>query len=108
MSLEKRSPGWRSLPIGAVITKPGNFVERPTGDWRIFRPIVNHEKCIRCLICWVICPEPAIHIVDGLYKTQSGKEYKFSIEIDYKYCKGCLLCAEECPVKAIGYVEEVK
>ena len=108
MSESKRMPGWKSIPIGAVIAEPGNFVKRPTGDWRIFRPAIDHEKCIRCLICWIVCPEPAINIVDQPYRTRAGKEWKFRLEIDYNYCKGCLLCAEECPVKAITYTEEVK
>lgn len=104
----ERLQGWRSVTIGCAITKPGSFAERPTGDWRVFRPIINHEKCIRCLICWVVCPEPAINIVDKPYRTQSGREYKFTLDIDYNYCKGCGLCVEECPVKAIDFVEEVK
>lgn len=108
MSSEKRLQGWRTLPPGAVIPEPGNFVKRPTGDWRIFRPIINHEKCVRCLICWIVCPEPAINIVDAPYRTQSGREWRFSLDIDYNYCKGCGLCSEECPAKAIDMVEEVR
>ncbi|MEM0372174.1 MAG: 4Fe-4S binding protein [Ignisphaera sp.] len=108
MSGEKRLSGWKSMSIGGMILEPGNFVKRPTGDWRIFRPIINHEKCIRCLICWIVCPEPAISIIDKPYRVATGKEWKFSLEIDYNFCKGCGLCVEECPVKAIDFVEEVK
>jgi len=105
---EKRLPGYKSLPLGAAILRPGNFAERFTGDWRTFRPIINQDKCIRCLICWIICPEPAIGIADKPYKDSRGREWKFTLEIDYNYCKGCGLCVEECPVKAIDFVEEVK
>lgn len=108
MSLEKRLFGWKSLPMGCIVSKPGNFAERSTGDWRVFKPVINHEKCVRCLICWIVCPEPAIDIIDKSYKTQAGKEWKFSLGINYTYCKGCGLCVEECPVKAIDFVEEVK
>ncbi len=108
MSMSKKLPGWKELPIGAAILEPGNSVKRPTGDWRTFKPVVDHEKCVRCLMCWVYCPEPAIKIVEKPYRTASGREYKFSIEIDYDFCKGCGVCAEECPVKAITMVEEVK
>uniref|UniRef100_A0A7C2ZCA6 4Fe-4S dicluster domain-containing protein n=1 Tax=Ignisphaera aggregans TaxID=334771 RepID=A0A7C2ZCA6_9CREN len=108
MSQGKRLPGWRELPPGCVVTKPGSFVERPTGDWRVFRPIINQDKCVRCLMCWAVCPEPAISIADKPYRTATGREWKVSLEIDYRYCKGCGLCVEECPVKAIDFVEEVK
>ncbi|MEM1525939.1 MAG: 4Fe-4S binding protein [Ignisphaera sp.] len=108
MSSEKKLPGWRSIPSAGMVLKPGNFAERPTGDWRIFKPIINQDKCLRCLICWAICPEPAINIVDKPYRTATGKEWKFTLEVNYNYCKGCGLCVEECPVKAINFVEEVK
>ncbi|OPX25541.1 MAG: 2-ketoisovalerate ferredoxin oxidoreductase, partial [Candidatus Cloacimonas sp. 4484_140] len=50
----------------------------------------------KCFICWKICPEPAIKIVDELPV------------IDYDYCKGCLMCAEECPKDAIDFEKEGK
>lgn len=108
MSGERKIPGWKSLPIGGTVIEAGNFVKRPTGDWRVFRPIINHDKCIRCLICWIVCPEPAISVVDKPYRTTAGREWKYSMEINYEFCKGCGTCVEECPVKAIDFVEEVK
>jgi len=100
--------GWIELPIGGVVPRPGSTVERPTGTWRDFRPIINQEKCVRCYMCWVVCPEPAIRIEDKPYKTSAGREYKVTFTIDYEYCKGCGLCVEECPVKAIDFVPEVR
>ena len=65
-----------------------------TGHWRIFRPVLDKSKCVKCLQCWVFCPETAIKRVDN------------SVEIDYDYCKGCGVCANVCPVKAITMVKE--
>ncbi|HID80666.1 MAG TPA: 4Fe-4S dicluster domain-containing protein [Ignisphaera sp.] len=104
----KQLPKWNEIPPGGAILEPGNSVKRPTGDWRTFRPIIDKEKCVRCLLCWVYCPDAAIKIIDEPYRTASGKEWKFSVEVDYTFCKGCGICVEECPVKAIEFVEEVK
>ncbi len=67
-----------------------------TGTWRIERPVINYEKCIDCLICWMYCPDSAI------IRTEDDR-----VKIDYEYCKGCGICANECPVKAIEMVREV-
>ncbi len=84
--------GWRELPIG---TLPLKFsTEFKTGDWRTFRPVVNQEKCVKCLLCWVYCPEMSI-VWDGT-----------KVSVNYDFCKGCGICAHECPVKAISMVPE--
>ncbi len=108
MSMGEELPKYFEIPIAGTILEPGNTVKIPTGEWRAFRPIIDKEKCVRCLLCWAYCPDGAIIIVDQPYKTASGREYKFSVEIDYYHCKGCGICAQECPVKAIQMVEEVK
>ena len=60
-----------------------------TGSWRIERPIVDKDKCIRCGICAIYCPTQCIY-------------YKHEYFIpDLGYCKGCGICAVECPCKAI-------
>jgi len=73
----------------------GNIVERQTGKWRIFKPIINLDECNKCWICFVRCPEGVISLDD--------EEYPY---IDYEHCKGCLICHEECPVKAITVERE--
>lgn len=100
--------GWRDIPLGGMILEPGNSRERYTGDWRTFKPVINQEKCTRCLRCWVFCPEPAISIIDKPYTTSSGRTWKNTIEINYNYCKGCGICVEECEPRAIDFIEEVK
>jgi 2-oxoacid:acceptor oxidoreductase gamma subunit (pyruvate/2-ketoisovalerate family)/2-oxoacid:acceptor oxidoreductase delta subunit (pyruvate/2-ketoisovalerate family) len=58
-------------------------------DWRTFKPIVDAEKCTGCKLCWMVCPDGSIDMVE-----------KKSV-INYDYCKGCGICAEQCPVDAI-------
>ena len=76
------------------ISTPAEGVMGKTGFWRTFKPIIDREKCIKCLLCWLYCPEGAILRTDD------------DITIDYDYCKGCGICANECPKKAIKMVLE--
>jgi len=92
---EKKS-GWKSLPIGAVVLEPGSSLKYKTGDWRAFRPVVDSEKCVNCLFCWIYCPDSAI-----------VRREKW-VEVNYDYCKGCGICAKECPKEAIKMSEEQK
>lgn len=82
---------------GAIIKKPGSTKQYKTGEWRIFRPEIDQEKCIKCGKCWASCPDAAI------YKDKQGR-----FRINYDYCKGCLICEKECPVKAISHKKEEK
>ncbi|MEM0492647.1 MAG: 4Fe-4S binding protein [Candidatus Thermoplasmatota archaeon] len=68
-----------------------------TGSWRVFKPILDKTKCVKCLRCWLFCPEGSI-----IRKEDN------SISIDYEYCKGCGICANECNVKAIILEREDK
>lgn len=86
---------WRELPVAMIVDQPGNTVDVETGTWRALRPVLDLSKCIKCLICWVYCPDLAIERLEDDY-----------VRINYYYCKGCGICAEECPTKAIQMVEE--
>ncbi len=76
------------------ISWPQKGVSGETGKWRSHRPVVDTEKCTRCQLCWILCPEACIS--------------KEKTEIDYVYCKGCGICAKECPVGAIRMEKEAK
>ena len=77
------------LPI-TPLSRPCIGSTGKTGSWRTFRPVVNREKCTKCRICWVFCPEGCIELgADNAPK------------INYDYCKGCGICAHECPLKII-------
>ncbi|MEM1508464.1 MAG: 4Fe-4S dicluster-binding protein [Thermofilaceae archaeon] len=82
-------------PITAIAC-PAKGSAGKTGLWRTERPVIDRSKCLKCLVCWLYCPEAAI-IRDG----------DDSVEVDYEYCKGCGICANECPVKCITMVPEV-
>ncbi len=89
MSEEKK--GWQEIPIGGLIIEAGNADKYNTGDWRTFKPVIDKNKCINCLMCWIYCPDSSIIVEDGKIK-----------EIDYKHCKGCGICAQVCPKKCIN------
>ncbi|HHL39598.1 MAG TPA: ferredoxin [Deltaproteobacteria bacterium] len=87
----------KELPWGGVILDAGSADAYSTGGWRKLRPVLDRDKCIDCLICWVMCPDSAIIVEDG---KMTG--------FDLEHCKGCGICAVECPdkVKAITMEEE--
>jgi 2-oxoacid:acceptor oxidoreductase delta subunit (pyruvate/2-ketoisovalerate family) len=87
--------GWRELPIGAKIIEGGNSIEYETGSWRTFRPVVDKEKCINCMRCWLLCPDSAIYA-----------DNEEMVGYDFLHCKGCGICAAICPAEAIEMILE--
>jgi pyruvate ferredoxin oxidoreductase gamma subunit len=75
----------------------GNAAERHTGSWRLVRPEINYDRCTRCGICFVRCPDGAISLDDQGYPI-----------IDFDHCKGCGICWEVCPVAGIAKRKEVR
>lgn len=86
-------PAQAAPSIYAIANSP----ERKTGSWRQFRPVLEPERCTRCWVCFVRCPEAAIAL--------DAEQYPV---IDYDVCKGCLLCAYECPTHALRVDKEVR
>ncbi|EWG06765.1 MAG: pyruvate synthase subunit delta [Candidatus Aramenus sulfurataquae] len=76
------------------VTRPGKGAGGKTGLWRVYRPVVNYQKCVGCRACFMFCPENTILL------------WQDKVRVDYDYCKGCGVCANVCPVKAIEMVSE--
>jgi 2-oxoacid:acceptor oxidoreductase delta subunit (pyruvate/2-ketoisovalerate family) len=76
------------LDRGPVITGGSSQAFR-TGNWRQERPVLDLERCVHCMLCWLYCPDSSILTAEGRV---TG--------IDYEHCKGCGICAAVCPPKA--------
>lgn len=87
--MSSKYKGWKEIAPAGVCSKPSTAFL--TGDWKTYTPILDLEKCTRCLICVMFCPDAAIRWVPE----------KKDIEFDMSFCKGCGICANECPTKAI-------
>lgn len=75
----------------STIRSAGNAALRHTGNWRTERPEIELAKCKKCFLCFLFCPDSAIHLDADLYP-----------HIDYDHCKGCMICREECPTDAVA------
>ena len=73
------------------------FASGNTGSWRLERPHVDFEICVKCGICAMYCPANVIEV---------NKDKKEGISILWEYCKGCGICANECPKHCITMIKE--
>jgi len=86
---------WKDLEIGSIVTEPGNASQYQTGGWRTQRPVLDTNRCIKCGLCAIFCPEGCRRqIAEGHF------------DANLFYCKGCGICARECWTQAITMVEE--
>lgn len=91
------APQWIDLEWhAAVLSAPSIHGARTslamqTGAWRTLRPFIDQEKCTRCGLCRVYCPEGVIDTDTEGFPA-----------IDLSHCKGCLICMVQCPVHAIS------
>jgi 2-oxoacid:acceptor oxidoreductase delta subunit (pyruvate/2-ketoisovalerate family) len=86
---------WQDLDAGAVVVRDPAGRQR-TGSWRTgVKPVLDLDRCVDCLLCWLYCPDSAVVVENGALR-----------ELDYDVCKGCEICAAVCPVGAIAIVEE--
>jgi pyruvate ferredoxin oxidoreductase gamma subunit len=86
------APPYLTTPqfVGPTIRHRGSAALRETGNWRTERPEIELEKCKRCFLCYLYCPDAAVRLDQDNFP-----------HIDYEHCKGCMICYEECPTDAI-------
>lgn len=83
-----------AYPVGS--TCPSDHLTSINAGWRTYRPVIDKDKCVMCLRCFLLCPDGVID--------KSGD----TLVIDYDYCKGCGICAHECKPNCIEMVKEEK
>jgi pyruvate ferredoxin oxidoreductase gamma subunit len=81
----------------ASVYEGGNTIMKKTGNWRLFKPVIDYDTCSRCRACFVHCPHSCISLDESGYP-----------QIDYENCKGCFTCMDECPKKVITKEREVR
>lgn len=81
----------QDLPFPAA--EAGVLLERNAG-FRTSKPIIDNDKCVKCMMCYLLCPEGAVY--------KDGDK----LAIDYDFCKGCGICEQECKPKVIKMVPE--
>ncbi len=86
---------WKDLEIGSIVTEPGSTRKYKTGDWRSQVPTHDFNRCIKCGICQLYCPDGCVD--------QNSEGY---FEANLYWCKGCGICARECPTAVITMAEE--
>ncbi|RQD72674.1 MAG: 4Fe-4S dicluster domain-containing protein [Tindallia sp. MSAO_Bac2] len=62
-----------------------------TGDWKVYPPVIDQEKCKKCGLCLLYCPTNSVKHEDGKYI------------IHLEFCKGCGVCIHECPANSIEF-----
>ena len=91
-------PEDRAVPFGAITPAPVKQQDLfMTSNWRIVRPVIDHEKCTRCFTCYIACPDSC----------WSFNEKEEKMEWNWKFCKGCQICINECPADALKAVPEL-
>ncbi len=95
---EMRTVAYDSPTRGAPsVIAPGNAELRQTGAWRVEMPVIDYDRCTRCGLCFVRCPDGAIALDDDGYPV-----------IDYDHCKGCMICQQICPIHGIEIKKETE
>ena len=56
-----RLKGWKEMRKAGLV-EPASSLAVKTGDWKVFKPVVDHKKCIKCFRCVVFCPDLCIEM----------------------------------------------
>jgi pyruvate ferredoxin oxidoreductase delta subunit len=97
-------PGWTKMREGVTIEgirlgEPIKFGDEIGGyrparnpyfkkfSTRTMRPVIDFDKCIKCTLCWLQCPDSCFDVTpDGTY------------DLNAEACCGCGVCEAVCPV----------
>ncbi len=99
-------PGWTTMREGVTIEgmtlgEPIKFGDQIGGyrparnpyfkkySTRTMRPVIDFDKCIKCTLCWLQCP-------DSCFDVTPDQTYDLNAEA----CCGCGVCEAVCPVDA--------
>jgi pyruvate ferredoxin oxidoreductase delta subunit len=97
-------PGWTTMREGVTIDairlgEPIKFGDQIGGyrparnpyfkkfSTRTMRPVIDFDKCIKCTLCWLQCP-------DSCFDVTPDQTYDLNAEA----CCGCGVCEAVCPV----------
>jgi len=85
---------WANNKVGCILLQEGRAEPFNKGDRRTHTPLRDKEKCTKCALCYLYCPDAALRLTeDGFF------------EVDKDYCKGCGICSRECWFGAISMEE---
>ncbi|MDE5620723.1 MAG: 4Fe-4S binding protein [Ruminococcus sp.] len=84
---EKKQFGFEDIPENTAFD--AGYLVSVNSGWRSIKPVLNTEKCIGCMQCYLYCP-------DGVISIENKKAV-----IDYDFCKGCGICNKICKLRAI-------
>jgi pyruvate ferredoxin oxidoreductase delta subunit len=87
--------GFQKTMISCSLLDQDKGVPFRPGDVREWTPEWDRDKCIRCGLCYVYCPDGAV------FRNQEG-----FFEADPAKCKGCGICHRECWFGAISMFRE--
>ncbi len=84
------------ISVGCVLLKEGKAKPFIRGTKSKVLPEWDRDRCVKCGVCYLFCPDAAITKVDEGY-----------FDVSREYCKGCGICQQECWFGAISMAEEV-
>jgi pyruvate ferredoxin oxidoreductase delta subunit len=82
--------------IGCSLLWDGRAKPFLPGAKREMKPVLDKDKCVKCGLCYLFCPDASIRRVEDGY-----------FEVDLDLCKGCGICNRECWFGSIRMVKEV-
>ena len=92
-------PKEKEVPLGCVTPAP--VTEQPmmmTGNWREYRPVIDHEKCDLCMNCVVFCPDACCCSWTRPKRRWSGTR---------STARAATICVNECATGALSKAYEL-